>query len=85
MDTEFVLDMTYGDTSVALVVDEHRESASVVCTLLRACEHEVDVGVAIGDETLYTIEAPALVLLVVTCLEHHALEVGTCVRLSQVH
>ena len=52
---------------------------------LRASEHEVYVGVAIGDKTLHTIQSPAFVFLVVACLEHHALEVRTCVRFSKVH
>ena len=84
MDTELVLDVAYGYAAVALVVDEHRQTATVACAFLRACEHEVDVRVAVGDEALHTIQTPCAVL-VLCSLEHYALKVGTCVRLCKVH
>ena len=74
MDTQLVLDMTYGDTTVALVVDEHRQTTTVLGSLFRAGQHEVDIRVTIGDETLHTVQAPCAVL-VLSGLEHHALEV----------
>ena len=85
MDTEFVLDTTHVDATLILVVDEHGKSTSVAGALLRTCKHEVDVRVSVGDETFHTVEEPASVLLRISCLEHNRLEVGTCIRLSEVH
>ena len=85
MDTQLVLDVTHVDTTITLVVDEHRQATSVLGALLRASQHEVDVRVAIGDETLHTVQTPAVLLLVEGSLQHHALQVTTSIRLRQVH
>ena len=85
MDTELVLNVAHVDTAVALVVDEHRESTSVLCSFLRTSQHEVNVRVTVGDESLHTVQAPAVFLLVVGRLQHHTLQVGTCIWLSKVH
>ena len=45
----------------------------------------MDVGVAIGDETLHTIEQVAAVLLGVGGFQHHTLQVGTGIGLGEVH
>ena len=45
----------------------------------------MDVSVAIRDETLYAVQIPATVSLVVRSFQHNGLKVGTCVRLRQVH
>ena len=43
MDTHLVLNAAHVDTTVALVVDEHRETTTVLATLLATCEHQMDV------------------------------------------
>ena len=45
----------------------------------------MDIGVAIGDKALDTIEVPLLVSLVVGSLEHNRLQVTTRIWLGQVH
>ena len=85
MNTKFVLYMAHCNTSVALVIDKHGEAATIVCTLFRACQHKVYVRVAVGDKTLHTVQSPALVLLVIACLEHHTLQVRTGIGLGKVH
>ena len=85
MDTELVLDVAHVHTTVPLVVDEHRKSAAVTGAFLRAGKHEMYVGVTVGDETLHTVESPAILLLVESGLEHHPLKVGACIRLGEVH
>ena len=45
----------------------------------------MDIAVTVGDEALHTIQAPAVLLLVEGGLQHHALQVRTGIRLSQVH
>ena len=74
MDTKLVLDVAYCYAAVALVVDKHRQATSVACALFRTCKHEVDVRVAIGDESLNAIQAPCTVL-VLCSLEHNTLKV----------
>ena len=80
MDTKFVLDAAYVHTAVALVVNEHGEAATIVCTFFGAGQYEVQIGVAVGDESLHTVQAPALVSLVVGSFQHDALQVGTWLR-----
>ena len=45
----------------------------------------MNVAITVGDETLHTIQAPAVLLLVEGSLQHHALQVRTGIGLSQVH
>ena len=85
MNTELVLDTAYINTAISLIVDEHRESASVASALYGTSQHEVDVRVTISDETLYTVQAPAVLLLVECCLQHYRLQVGTGIWFSEVH
>ena len=85
MDAEFVLDVAHVNASVALVIDEHGQSASVTCTLFRTCKDEVDVGISVGDETLHAVQSPAVFLFVEGSFEHDTLEVGSSIRLSEVH
>ena len=56
-----------------------------MCAGFASCQNEVDVRVAVGDEALYAVEQPAAFFLAVCCLEHYALQVGTCVGLGEVH
>ena len=70
---------------LTVVVDEHRKAAAVMGAFFGAGEHQVDVGVAVGDETLHAVKVPALVFFAVGGLEHHALQVGTGVGFGQVH
>ena len=48
-------------------------------------QHKVDVGIAVGDESLDAVQIPALVLFTVRGLEHDRLQVGARVGLGQVH
>ena len=85
MNTQFMLDVTNINTTLALVVDEHRQATSVLGAFLTACQHEVDVRVTVGDETLHTVQAPAVLLGVIGSLQHHALQVRTGIGLRLVH
>ena len=85
MDAEFVLYVTHSHSTVALVIDKHRQATSVVGSLFRTGEHQVYVGVTVGDEALHAVEIPALVFLAVGSLEHHTLQVTTGIRLGEVH
>ena len=72
--THLIFDAAHIDSTISLIVDEHRETTTILSTLFRASEHEVDIGVAIGDETLHAIEHPRAILLL-RSLEHNRLEV----------
>lgn len=84
LDAHLVLDAAYGHAAVALVVDEHGEAAAVLGAGFGACEHQVDVAVAVGDEALYAVEHPGAVLLL-RSLEHYALQIGAGVGFGEVH
>ena len=85
VDAELVLDAAHVHAAVALVVNEHGEAAAVMGAFFGAGEHQVDVGVAVGDEALHAVKVPALVGFAVGGLEHHALQVGTGIGFGQVH
>ncbi len=85
VDAELVLDAADVHAAVALVVDEHGKAAAVVGAFFGAGEHQVNVGVAVGDEALHAVQVPALVSFAVGGLEHHALQVGTGIGFGQVH
>ena len=68
LDTHLVFDAAYGYATIVAVVDKHGKTATVVAAFLRACEHESDVTVAIGDETLHTIETPSAISLIESSL-----------------
>ena len=85
MDAQLVLNAAHVDSSVALVVDEHGEAAAVACALFTACQDEVQVGVAVGDEALHAVQAPAVVGLIVGGFQHDALQVGSGIGFGQVH
>ena len=84
MDTELVLDVAHVHTAITLVVDKHRQAASVACAFFGAGQHQVDVGVAVSDEALHTVEAPCAVGILCS-LEHDTLQVRTGVGLGEVH
>ncbi len=71
--------------AVALVVDEHGEAASVGSPLFGTGQHEVKIGIAVGDEALHAVEPPAACGFVIGGLEHYALEVGAGIRFGEVH
>ncbi len=56
MDAQLVFDVTYGNTAIALVVNEHRKSTTVPGTFLGTGQHQMDMGVTVGDETLHSVE-----------------------------
>ena len=85
MNTQLVLDVTDIDTALTLVVNEHRQAASVLGTFLRTSQYEVDVAITIGNETLHAVQSPAVLLFVEGGLQHDALQVGTGIGLRQVH
>ena len=81
----FVLDAAHYHSAVGFVEDEVGEASAVVGALFAACKNEVKVGIAIGDETLYAVEAPAFVGLVVGGLETHRLQVAAGIGFGEVH
>ena len=85
MYTEFVLDVTHINATIALIVYEHRQATSVSCAFFRSGEDEVDIRITIGNESLHTIQSPAVLLLIEGSLEHNALEVGTSIWFGEVH
>ena len=85
LDAHLILDAADIDAAVALVVDEHGEAAAVAGALFGAGQDEVDVRVAVGDEALHAVQAPALRGLVVGGLEHDGLQVAAGVGLGEVH
>ena len=85
LDTHFVLDTAYLHAAVALVIDEHRQSAGVGGTLFGTRQHERNVTVAVGDEALDAVQQPGLLLLGPRSLEHHGAQVGTRIRLGKIH
>ena len=60
LDAHFVLDASHGHSAVGFVEDEVGQAASVVGALFAACQHEVQVGIAVGDEALHAVESPAV-------------------------
>ena len=85
LDTHLVFDAADRHATVSLVEDEVAKTTAVVGTLLAAGEDEVEVGVAVGDEALDTIEAPAFGFFIPGSLEADRLEVGASVGLGEVH
>ena len=85
MDTKLMLDVAHVDATLTLVVAEHRQAAAVLGAFLGTSQHEVDVGVTIGDETLHAIEQIAAILFTIGSLQHDALQVGTGIGLGKVH
>ena len=57
----------------------------VICMFDSMSILKIQVSVTVGDETLHTVQAPAVVCLIVSSLQHHTLQVGTCIRFCQVH
>ena len=85
VDAEFMLDVAHIDAALTLVVDEHRQAATVLGAFLGTGQHEVNVGVAVGDETLHAVEQIATILFGISGLQHDALQVGAGIRLGEVH
>ncbi len=56
VDAELVLDAAHVHAAVALVVDEHGKAAAVMGAFFGAGEHQVDVGVTVGDEALHAVK-----------------------------
>ena len=85
MYSELVLNMADIDSTLALVINEHRKATAVLCAFLATGKDKVNIGITISDESLDTVQKPAALLLAPCCLEHNALKVRTCVGLSKVH
>ena len=85
MDTELVLDSSYGNATPFLVVNKVGKSSCVRSSFLASCKHELDVCVSVGDETLNAVEHPHLLSLIPGSLEHNCLKVRSCIRLGEVH
>ena len=85
LDTHLVFDTAHLDAAVALVVDQHRQTAGVGRALFGAGQHQRNVAVAVGDETLHAVEQPRLLLLGPRGLEHHSAQIRSGVRLGEVH
>ncbi len=55
VDAELVLDAANVHAAVALVIDEHGKTTSIMRAFFGAGEHQVDVGVTVGDEALHAV------------------------------
>ena len=85
MDTEFVFDTTDINSPLTLVIDEHRQTATVSSSFFRTCQYEVDIRVTVSKEAFYTVQQPAAVFFAVSRFQHDRLKVGACIRFRQVH
>ena len=85
MNTEFVLDTAHIDSAIAFVIDKHRQTTTITRASFRAGKNEVNVGVTIGDKAFRAIQTPAIVLFIIGCLKHHALQVTTSIGFSEIH
>ena len=85
LDTHLVLDAAHGHAAVGLVEHEVRQATAVGTPLFAAGQHEVQVGVTVGDETLHAVQAPAAGRFVVGGLQAHRLQVAARVGLGEVH
>ena len=83
VDAHLVLDAA-DDQLRALLADEHGEAAAVGGAFLGTGEHQVDLGAAVRDEALHAVEVP-LAVGVLRGFQAHGLEVGTGIRLGEVH
>jgi alkylation response protein AidB-like acyl-CoA dehydrogenase len=72
-------------SAVSFVVNEHRQASAIMSTFFRACQHKVNVGVTVGNETFHSVQVPAFVFLTVSSFEHNRLQVGTGIGFRQVH
>ena len=80
-----MLDVAYIDTTLTLVVNKHGKTATVLGTFFATSQHQVNIRITVSDETLHTIEQPATFFFRISSLQHHTLQVGTGIRLGQVH
>ena len=85
MNAQFVLYVTYSYATLTLVIDKHRQSATVSCALFRTSENEVYVRVSIGNEALHAVQQPTFVFFRVSGFQHNALQVGTGIGFGKVH
>ena len=76
--------MAHVHSPVAFIVDEHGQATAVGRAFLAASQHQVDVTVTIGDETLHAIQSPSAVGIL-RGLKHHALQVAAGIGLGEVH
>ena len=85
MNAQLVLDATNIDSSVSLIVNEHRKSATIRRAFFRTSQNQMNVSVSISDEPLHAIQPPAIFSLIECCFKLHPLQVGTGIRLSEIH
>ena len=85
LDAHLVLDAAHHHAAVRAVEHEIRQAAAVVRSFLAAGKHQVQVRVAVGDEALHPVQAPATGRLVVRSLETDRLQVAAGVRFGKVH
>ena len=84
-DTHFVLNAAHCYTAIAFVVDEHRQTTAVASALFRTCQNQVNISITIGNESFNTVQIPAVISLAESGFQHYRLQVGTGIRLCQVH
>ena len=51
--------MTDIDSTLALVINEHRKATAVLCAFLATGKDKVNIGITISDESLDTVQKPA--------------------------
>ena len=85
MNTQLVFDSADIYATLAFVIDEHRQSTPVFRPFFRTGQDQMKVGVSVCDETFHTVQTPAIFFFVESRFQHHGLQVGTGIRLCQVH
>ena len=80
-----MFDTAYINTALTFVIDEHRQTTTISGSFFRTGKYQMDICVAVGDETFHTVQQPASVFFAVSCFQHHCLKVGTGIRFGEVH
>ena len=84
-DAHLVLDAADGHTAVGTVEDKVGEATAVGSAFLTAGENQMNIGIAVGDETFHAIETPAVGCFVKGGPQTDGLEVAAGIGFGEVH
>ena len=84
MNAELVLNAA-DDELWAGLANEHGEAAAIACAFLGTRQHQVNLGAAVCNEALHSVEIPLPGLRILGGFQAHGLEVGAGIGLGQVH